>query len=63
MKNIKIDAKDDNIEPVGRIRSFYFTYLMNEMGIDSVGGPFYEGVTEYPAYEPDYMIRTGNIYE
>ena len=57
------NRKDASPERVGRVRSFYFTYLMNEMGTDSVGGPFYEGVTEYPAYEPDYMIRTGNIFE
>ncbi len=48
--------------PVGRYRLFYFIYLMNEMGVDSVGGPFYEGLTEYPAYFPEKMIKTGNEY-
>ena len=48
---------------VGRARVFYFTYLMNEMGYDSVGGPFFEGYTDYPAYEPNYMKRTGYVYQ
>ncbi len=55
---------NDAAEPrwTGRYRPFFFIYLMNEMGTDSVGGPFYEGFTEYPAYEADYMIQTGNVY-
>ena len=64
---ITVDRLDEylNKEPqeTGRTRIYLFSYLMNEMGYESVGGPFYEGYTEYPAYEPDYMMQTGYIYD
>lgn len=54
--------EDRAIEPVGRWRVFFFTYLMNEMKTDSDGGKFFELLTEYPSYYGNGMVDTKKEY-
>ena len=56
------DRKSTPASPTGRVRAFLFTYLMNEMRPESTGGPFYEMLTEYPAYDSDDIVDTGKSF-
>lgn len=57
------DSEEQGVNSVGRYRYFYFTYLMNEMGTNSKGGPFYEGITDLPAYCENGIQSTGYEYK
>lgn len=56
------EAFSNTAVETGGLRMFYFTYLMNEMRTNSIGGPFYEYATPNSIYVKDSLVSTGFEY-
>lgn len=59
----KWNNKEGYDREVGRERNIYYTWFRRAMGVDTVGETFYEGYTDYPAYNSSKVFQTGNVFE
>ncbi|MCR5798442.1 MAG: sulfatase-like hydrolase/transferase [Lachnospiraceae bacterium] len=60
----KWDSYDGYDKKVGRERMVYLTFFRRAMGVDSTNEEgFYEGMTEYPAYNSEKLFQTGRFIE